>query len=918
MGFSFGKLINSIGDTLRKEVGDTIKNITGQIEPKGTNQTVLNRPPWEPPSSKNIDPLEKAFFGPYNIDPDRWNKLYPYRLIVVDVSETGIKIVGTTEVIEGAKQTRALKVKTTQAVKGIEYVLAQEVLTNSWVVNLPITPQQLQITDQFAINTTATMRGIVEEHNGIKFKIITASGTTGIWPTKPIEGAHIASPTITQSVLGGTIGAITQLVDNVSRVAKAFSGQHPNRPNSIKKPTDLDNERFSTGYYQALYLAQFLERYAMQKRKPENHGWRLIFDIPKQNQAFIVTPMTFNLRQDQSRPNEILFNMQLKAWKRIDLIDTQGIDPSDATGLDLDANAIQSLINGIREVRRTISSATNIIKAVRSDFQNIFNIYRQMTLAIKDLGGLVNTVVDFPSALTTDWQSIIVQSTKTLERGVFQRPSTRRSESDAGNFTQSAIALTAVSSAFIAGQIVNSILEKDKVHEGLSNDQVTNGALGEEAKQALETDPINKIFENPEENFDFFDEIEIDDLEFSPEQQQAVDEELERIQLLTIDDFRGFREELLSLALDISNNFGSGNQIYSDIYDIADPKTRAVPLTIEENEILAAIFESIQILDQLTATKQFDDQKIENPLEFVGGLADETGINFEQFPSKVPVPVPFGSTIEEIAARFMGDPDKWIEIVTVNKLRSPYIDEEGFIIEFLSNADGRQFNIPEPDSECDRLFIGQKIILQSDTVAIFSRKIINVEQISEGNILITVDGLDNLDNLTTADNARMQGFLPGTVNSQNTIFIPVNLNSQEDDRTFAIPDLKDPELTKISKVDLLLTDSGDIALNSLGDFRLANGLTNLIQAIKIKIRTQKGALLRHLDFGLGIEPGISVADIENGAIIESLNRMIDDDPRFDSVDRIQIRLDGSTLAIDMSIRIANGNGVLPISFDMNL
>ena len=214
------------------------------------------------------------------------------------------------------------------------------------------------------------------------------------------------------------------------------------------------------------------------------------------------------------------------------------------------------------------------------------------------------------------------------------------------------------------------------------------------------------------------------------------------------------------------------------------------------------------------------------------------------------------------------------------------------------------------------MFIGQKIILQSDTVPQFSRKIINLEEISENNFLVTVDSTADLDNLTTSDNARMQGFLPGTTNSQNQIYIPSNLPSDADDRIFEIPNVSDNYLAKISKVDFLLTDQGDIAINTVGDFRLATGLNNLIQALKLKIRTQKGTLLRHLEYGLGLEAGISVADIENGAIIDSLNKSIDSDPRFESIDRIAIRLNGSTLAIDMTVKLANGSGILPLSLDV--
>jgi hypothetical protein len=489
---------------------------------------------------------------------------------------------------------------------------------------------------------------------------------------------------------------------------------------------------------------------------------------------------------------------------------------------------------------------------------------------------------------------------------------------DGGNKGTSATGVTASSirsetQEARAGVAVNAILAQSSKNEGLSQSAVAGGALGLGAAQSLETDSTKNISENPEEFFDLFDAINIEDLRLSREQQEAIDDEIERAGLITIDDLRGFREDIQNLALDMSNVFGAGDETYSDIYGRPDPNTRVLPMTLEENEILASLFEAVQAFDLLTATRQFDDFSNINPLEFVGGLANEAGIDFEQSESKLLVPVPFGLTIEEIAARYLQDPDKWVEIATLNNLTSPYIDEEGFTYGLLSNGDGRQINV---DDTAENLYIGQRIILKSDATPQFNRKIINVEKIGDGNYLVSFDGLGDLDNLTTAQNATIQGYAPGTVNSQNQVYIPSDAPAQPDSRIKIPSHLDEDLLTRISKIDWLLTDSGDLAINKLGDFRLANGLNNLVQALRIKVRTKKGTLMRHLDFGLGIEHGISNVDIESGEVIAAMNKMVEDDPRFSGIDRIDIRLNGNTLSIDMAVTIANGSGVVPITFNV--
>lgn len=887
---AFDSLIRDAQNFIGNQLGNaaTADSTASKAEPKY---------PWNPNST------EDAFYNPLDIKPERWDRLYPYRLLVIDITQPD-KILGGAGT--GSISNKRSKVDTPSG--GIQYVLTQEIANGSWEFNLPITPQMLRITDQFAINTSSTMRGIVEEHNGVKYKMISASGTTGIWTQRPTIGGTPKSPTSLGSIFGGTLTQFNNVLDDLQRVKRAFSGSHPSFATNADRPEATSSSILSTGYYQAQLMGQFLERYAQEKKKPQNKNWRLVFDIPKQNQSFIVTPISFSLEQSQQKPMEYQFNFQLKAWKRIKL---EPPAPGAQTLPQLDANTFQRILGTIRETRRALGNSINLLKAVRSDFQRPLNVLRQTALAVKDLGGLAFTAIDLPRQLVNDFSSSIKDSLNIIANSFQRGP-------DGGSIGTSA---TGVSSAGLrantqearAGIAINQIASQNAKNEGLSQSAVSSGALGIGAAQSLETDQTRQIFENPEEYFDLFDAINTEDLTLSREQQEKIDDEIERVRLITVADLKGFRKEIESLMLDISNNFGAGDETYSDIYNRPDPRDRVLPMSLEENEILASLMESLQMYDLLTATLQWDDFTINNPLQFVGGLANEAGIDFDVAESKLLVPVPFGLTIEQIAARYLQDPDKWVEIATLNSLTSPYIDETGFTYSLLSNGDGRQINVDDTE---ERLYIGQKIVLRSDTVPQFTRKIINVEEIGPGNFLVSLDGLPNLDSLSTNDNARIQGFLPGTVNSQNQIYIPVDQPSEPDDRIQTPTHLDEGQLNRISKIDFLLDDNGDLAVDQFGDFRLANGLTNLVQALKLKVRTKQGSLLRHLDFGLGLQHGISVADIENGEIINALNKMVEDDPRFSAIERIDIVLDGATLAIDMAVRIANGTGVVPITFEL--
>jgi hypothetical protein len=762
----------------------------------------------------------------------------------------------------------------------IEFVMSQSPLDRQWSYRFPITPQSISVVDQFAINTTPTMRGVVEEHNGVKFKNITMSGTTGVLPNKPSVAPYPSTPPF-GGFFAGAIESAQKLAKQFDKLKKAFGGGNTSK---AKRPGQVDKSIFYTGYYQALRLSQFLERYATAKKDPANRHWRLVLDIPKESQSFIVTPVSFSLQKSQQSPMEYIWSLQLKAWKRIELE-----TPPPAVNIirRRDRSLFQSINDVLRETRRTIAEATNVIKAIRSDVQGALNIVKQATLAIKDIGGFVFTVADLSDNLIRDCKDSIHEAGLNL-KGAFDRD------------VASGKSLSDKTKAVFA-----DLDTKNKNKEGLDptkwNPNDTDSKFG----------AFEAAINNPAEYFEFFDLLETSQLNTNPKLSEAISIELNKAKDIEIADLKRIRSGILELALDISDNFGAGSGVYSKIYGRTAPKKRATPMNLEEQELLYSLCNSVQAIDSLTATKQFDDTKIQNPLEYVGGLAQESGIPFASSTSKYLVAVPFGLTIEEISARYLKNPDRWIEIVTLNNLRSPYIDEEGFSYDLLSNGSGRQFNVNDSQQ---RLFIGQRVLLRSSVVAFFSRKIINIEKISDTNYLVSVDGDSDLGNLKTSENAKIQAYLPGTVNSQDQIYIPSNQPAQADDRVQEIPAFKNDKITKISKVDWLLDESGDVAINNFGDFRLANGLNNLLQALRIKVLTQKNTILKHPDFGSSLTVGTSVAEINSGQVYNDLNTLITSDPRFSGLERFTITINGPTITIDMAVSIANNSGVLPISF----
>lgn len=863
----------SIGDVKNQltESFDGVKSSVQRSIGSAANSTIKGQQgalPWTEQSSR--------FFQYIAIKPDRWDQLFPYRILVVD-SAKGNQIVGGSP-----------SAKVTVEGSNANSIISFEPIGRQWVFTLPISPQQLSITDQFAINVSATLRGVLEEHGGLKFKMISAGGTMGGWAYRQSVAAPPSSPNVLQSIFGGTIEAAQNLVGQAKRVVNAATSGHPADKPAPKRPQTSPEGYTSTGYYHAMALQQFLEQYAEAKKDPKNATWRLIFDIPKQNTSYVVTPIQYVWNQNVSKPTEILYNMQLKAWRRVDL--QQKISPAVPSIQPISPGILQRIMSVIAEARLTCSAAIDLIGAVRSDLEAPLDILRQTTLFVKDLAGVVITVADLPFQLQRDYASAIKKSLYDLR---FTIASTSSNPSVRKNLAA----------------IVSSV----QAVEGLTLAAVSGGQLGRQARIAQTIDPANNIFENPARFFTLMDQVPISSLTLTDAQQAQVDAVLQQARDTSVDDLRTYRSVIQDLSLQISNNFGAGSAYFAQIYGKPDPKVRVQPMTLDEYDILDSLYEALQTYDILTATTAVDDRNKETNMDYVAGLASDAGIDFTIPNSKIIVPVPFGLTIEGIALRYLGDASRWIEIATLNNLRDPYIDETGFTLPLLSNATGRQITI----SSSENLFIGQRIVIRSSTQPPSPRVILGIDRLSDTSYLITLDGNANLDNFLVADSAYLQAYLPGTINSQQKIFIPSEAEVSNGPNIVPPASTSSDPLTGLSKVDWLLTDTGDLAVNNFGDFRFAYGMTNIIQCLKIKLGTVKGTVPIHPEFGFGARPGVMNTEVNAQEIFNGISKLIEEDPRFQGLDSLQIHINGPVLAINMAVQVAGQSGVFPLSFQLS-
>ncbi|MCC7443181.1 MAG: hypothetical protein IT285_16230 [Bdellovibrionales bacterium] len=851
--------------------------IAGAALPTSSSPTEV---PWRGAGAPR-DP--RSFFPAVAIDGDRWDKLYPYRLLVVDASTRRVvaRGGGTTQVrvLSGTKRKDDGKVLTT---------ISFEPIGKTWQFDLPITPEALNITDGYAGQVSATLRGVLEEHSGLRFKTITLEGTMGVWPFRPNLTPEPGAPSVLQSLFGSTLDRASNLVSQVQRTIRAATSNHPaQKPITNLPGVNGAPPKESTGWYQSQMLQQFLEQYAEAKTRPENAGWRLVLDIPKQNQSFVVHPVSYNWSQSKERPLEVRYRLQLKAWRRIDLAKPgeRGVAPA---ATPLEPNILQRINRSLEQARRTAGAAISLIKAVRADFQGPLNTLRQVALFAKDLSGVATAVVDLPRQIVGDYRSAIKEGFSALP------PDTVQSTSSAA--TRSSLASLASSSAS---------------REGLSEAQVTSGALGPSRSQLQSLDPVDSLFSNPEENFDLFNLVQASQLRLTPEQQDRIDEAVEDARSLTVEEIRLARSEIMTLAGDIANRFGAGNQEFSDTYGRPAPTERAQPMTPEEFAVLADLYEAAAAMDLLASSYQLDDDRAASAMEYADGLAEDGGVPFSVPQSKVLVPVPLGATMEKIALRYLGNPQRWAEIAVLNGLSEPYIDEEGFSLPLLSNGDGRQVVV----ADAMTVTAGQRVAIRSSAQPETVRRVLEMKRVNEGSVLITLDGLANLSAYTLSDGAYVQAYLPGTVNSQSRIWVPSDLSPASDEpRVREVPASREDPLAGLSGVDWMLDEYGDLARTGQGDIRLTWGMQNLVQGLKIMLLTRRGTLITHPDFGLSIGAGESSADFDAAETYRALDELVSSDPRFDGLSSLRVDLDGPELRVSMSVLLSNGSGVFPLGF----
>lgn len=804
-------------------------------------------------NNNTSDEQNDSFWVHEEIDGARWNQSYPYQLFLVKRTKTG-------------------------------YI--EDNTSKKWKFTLPIPPTAISFAMPMAIKGSVQLQGYQEEHGGAPLRMINFNGTTGVLPVRTrADAAQTAS--LADAIFGGTVANGLRVAQAASDFVGNFVGTSNNKPNIISD-NDLQGLFPGTGYYQFRLLQRFFENYAAFKMTVTGKSYRLALGMWKDQSVYLVTPQSFAVTRSAESPYEYPYSLSFRAWRRIKMTAQPPVNAF--TPAVRNANKLGNLLKAIDDARRVCEDARDTIAAVGGDLDHaLFEPLRETCLFVKDLLGAPVAFADLPVRIITDAKQSIITAIGVQEAA----------EGIAQAF------VTADAKTREQFSMIASLAAKTSQSE--TRDSSLTGAPDSS------TDPANDPFEHPEQNFAFFSLINMSQVNLSPTLLRAVSTERERVRTLTRLDFEQQRDSVLQVAEDFADAVGAGNATFAKTYSRRLVPTTRTPTT-RDFQVLFALNRVALELNRLAASGETNRFQMDT-LNYVAGLASRSGIAFTIPKSKFAVPFPYGSTLEQLAFRYLKDPDRWIEIAALNGLREPYVDEEGFSLPLLINGNGNKVVV----SDASNLFVGQLVWVGSNIVNRTQRHITKIDRITPTQFIITVDGDPTLSSYTTSASAYLHAFLPDTVSSLMTIYIPSDKDPADIDyKTKAIPGLDTfAPLLQAGGVDVLLSDSGDLIVTPDGDCKLAVGLQNIIQTVKIRLSVVQGSLNRHPEFGLPIKAGVSTADLDAKDLIKACKDLFADDPTFTGVQAVTVRKSGNSATIGMQVGIQGISQFLPISFTVN-
>jgi hypothetical protein len=804
---------------------------------------------------KNPDP---AWAAPES-ELARWSKLYPYQLLVLEAVPAQDK--------------------------SVTYRIHPD-----WEFTLPLPPEAYKKGMPFAITTSASQRGVVTEHGGAPFRIISIRGTLGGLPARGTGNQRSVGARILDGVAPATLDRLRGIKNDAESVLASAAGTVVTNPNvheakefegSVKSAPPVAK---TSGFYQARLLQNFLEAYVGIKMTSAGKNLQMAVATWKDQEVLLCDPVDLNIDRVAQRPLEYLVDITLKAFRRVK-IDGSAANFQLESPIRLDPNALARAMNSLEAARRVLQGVDQLAAAVVGDVTRLlFEPLRELLLVVKDAVGAAVSVADLPRALRDELRERWI--TTEAERSILGDP--------AGAF-QDGLADRRREAGTAGGEIR----------------PLTTTRQAEDRRRLLATSPAVKSYDAGD--VELLRTIDVAQLRPPPALQRKINGEKDRVRQMRRADYEERRDKLVVLANRLAAAVGASTPEIAATYGISVAVVKPAP-SHSDHETLRAIDAVVGVFDQFAATANGEPTRGPTSVEVMAGLARRSGIAFTTPTSKFAVPMPSGYTLPQLAQLYLGNADRYHEIVALNGLAEPFIDEVGFELPLLTNAGPDRVLLAGVEHQ---LYLGQPVTLGSTAVRRTSRRILQLVE-TGGNTVIILDGDPDLAQYQVVDGAVLHAFLPDTVNSRQLIWIPSQDEPDEDSWiTKAIPgvDIWDP-MVAVGGADLLLDSTNDVVITPDGDAPLATGLVNILQELRILLEVELGKLALHPGFGLGVKVGGSTADLDPKTVVATVKRTLADHPAVLRVETANVSKRGPLVTINATVILTGTTTPVPVQFEV--
>lgn len=410
--------------------------------------------------------------------------------------------------------------------------------------------------------------------------------------------------------------------------------------------------------------------------------------------------------------------------------------------------------------------------------------------------------------------------------------------------------------------------------------------------------------------------IKIEEVKPNKDEKDFLRRELARVQAFDISNFRSmvqFLKEQHNLTCDY---IGLGDADAAALRDeTVAPKKRSS--TVEDLSTLEDALELERFVEGIIVNFKQNSGTPPNLLKIANNnLSSDSGVTINDAYRSY-ISVPFAQSLTQMAYQYLGSAERWFELVTANNLKSPYVDLYGEKQLLVSSGSGNSLTIP--DARKEWINLSTQVVIGSITQKEQTRVVEKINDNKDGTLTIFLSGEKNLSAWKTEEKAFVRVYYPNTLNEKSMVYIPLDVTSPL--TRVATP--SSDELRRLGQqvlsfgVDIQRDErTGDILLDSTGDFKKCYGAANLRQTIHHVLSTVRSENQWHENYGITSNVGDSWLNTltESEALALSMQNAILADSRIKNCIISDIKPTGNSLAISMIAVLQDSTVPIPLAF----